>query len=207
MEHWEWTGAADVDGGAIFEKTHERSPARLPADLPREGSPTIRALGTVLLRRSLRTAGGGENEESTMPWQAAHDGAITSVMETGCKAARDSGRRRQASACCKNPLRLAQVPPPAGPRVGLTVASVAVGHLPTGRSPGSTARSRAALVDRTPEGSSALLGARGCGRTTGRTPLGVRGLEVTTESSSTAKVRGVRPRWGIRSSLADQLGP
>jgi hypothetical protein len=89
-----------VDGEAIFEITHERSPARLPADLPREASPTIGALGTVLLRRSLRTAGGGENEESTMPWQAAHDGAITSVMETGCDAdgtAGDGGRLRSAA--------------------------------------------------------------------------------------------------------------
>jgi len=32
--HWEWTRAADVDGGAIFEITHERSPARLPATSP-----------------------------------------------------------------------------------------------------------------------------------------------------------------------------
>lgn len=37
---------------------------------------------------------------------------------------------------------------PAGPRIGLAVASVTVGHLPTGCSPGSTAPCRAALVDR-----------------------------------------------------------
>jgi hypothetical protein len=67
MEHREWTYAADVDGGAIFEMTHERSPARLPADLPREGSPTIRQGRRDFFGSLLGQQGGGDNEESTMP--------------------------------------------------------------------------------------------------------------------------------------------
>jgi hypothetical protein len=44
MEHQEWTRAAAVDGEAIFETNYERSPARLPADLPREVKPTTRSV-------------------------------------------------------------------------------------------------------------------------------------------------------------------
>jgi hypothetical protein len=62
-------------------------------------------------------------------------------------------------------------------------------------------------VDWLPEGSSTLLGACGCGKTPRLEPLGVTDVEVTTESSSTAKVRRVRSHWDESSSLADQLGP
>lgn len=54
VARWEWTRRAHVDGGAIFETTHERSPARLPVThrlrrVPRDPGRD----GGDLLRRAL----------------------------------------------------------------------------------------------------------------------------------------------------------
>lgn len=124
MEHWEWTCAADVDGGAIFETTHERSPA------------TLRFGG---VDDALHAGSAGDAQRT-----------MASAVETGSDAhesAHAAAGERNRPRSVARPAAACAGTPPAGPRVGLAVTSVAVGHLPTGCSPGSTACLQAALVD------------------------------------------------------------
>jgi hypothetical protein len=83
-----------------------------------------------------------------MTCRVARDGPWPWLWRPGAPP-RDSRRKQsQTSVCGSTPTVPCAGPTPAGPRVGLAATSVAVRHLPTGCSPGSTVPCRTALEGR-----------------------------------------------------------
>ena len=159
MEHWEWTRAADVDGGAIFESSMRGvrqdspltalgwpalRPRRVGWDLPPQEAPFgRRAAGCAGSRRC--PAGRRKTDHGS--------GCGTACPTTGQQVRATGFGLRRDPGCTDAGTT------PAGPRIGLAATSVTAGHLPTGCSPGSTAPCRAAL-----EGRPATTGADVFGR-------------------------------------------
>lgn len=203
-EHWEWTWAAEVDGEAIFETIHERSPARLRADLPREAQPrrwqTQRSSWQGHGRRRRRGSRGADDDLPGGTQDAAASAAADSGPPTG--AARAQAASATLQACTPSAGT-----PRAGPRVGLVTTSVVTDTWSPAAPPGA----RPARGSRWRPGPchmvALLLGARGRQGPTPRTALGLTAAKVKTESQRTAKARRVRLRRDHHPGRAGRQSP
>lgn len=187
-EHWEWTCAAGVDGEAIFEIIHERSPARLRADLPGGSAPTQADAAAFLAGSQWKPTGGRGGVDDDLPG-GTQDATVSAVAAGGPPT---GDLDAWAASAARRPRAPSAGPLHAGPRVGLVIASAVTATWPPAAPPGARPAQGSRWCPGPSPDDRPLFGAGGGAGPTPPTACGLARAEVETESVRSAKVRRVR---------------